>query len=91
MTYEELQNAAKILNLPDKASWEEIRERYRALVKLHHPDKGDGNSNRIREINSAYDIVTAYCRDYRFSFSREEFYEQNVKERLRMQFGQEPF
>ena len=45
----------------------------------------------MREINDAYAIVTAYCRDYRFSFSQKEFYEQDLKERLRIQFGQEPF
>jgi hypothetical protein len=32
----------------------------------------------------------AYCRDYRFSFSREEFLEQRPEERLRQQFAQDP-
>lgn len=91
MKYEEFQSALKTLKLSDRASLDEIKARHRALVKQHHPDRSEGNPEKIREINAAYAIVTAYCRNYRFSFSQKEFYEQDLQERLRIQFGQEPF
>jgi hypothetical protein len=91
MTFAELQQALRIFNLAERASLKEIKARYRALVKRCHPDAGDwGESDRIREVNAAYRVLMAYCSDYRFSFSREEFYEQNPEERLRLQFSQDP-
>jgi len=56
----------------------------------HHPDAGGSVNDRIRQINAAYQILLAYCRDYRFSFSREEFLEQRPEERLGQQFAQDP-
>lgn len=56
----------------------------------HHLDAGGSENDRIQQINAAYQILLAYCRDYRFSFSREEFLEQRPEERLRQQFAQDP-
>jgi len=86
MTFEELQEALRIFNLPMRASWKEIRSRHRLLVKRHHPDHGGEDQEQIRRINEAYRILSEYCSGYRFVFSREEFYEQNPEERLRQQF-----
>jgi hypothetical protein len=54
---------------------------------------GDG---RIAVESGRYKILIlilplmAYCRDYRFSFSWEEFLEQRPEERLRQQFAHDP-
>ncbi|MEJ2202020.1 MAG: J domain-containing protein [Desulfuromonadaceae bacterium] len=91
MTYRELQRALEILGLPERASLKEIKYRHRKLVKRHHPDRHpEETPERIREINAAYERVRAYCAEYRFCFSQEEFYEQNPEERLRRQFSQDP-
>ncbi len=91
MTFDQFQAAIRTLNLRDRATLEEIKVRHRILVKRFHPDSGEKNPKKIREINEAYSLLMTYCRNYRFSLSREEFYEQDLKERLRLQFGQEPF
>ena len=91
MTFDQFQSAVKTLNLPDRATLEEIKARHRILVKRFHPDSGEDNPEKIRKINEAYALLISYCRNYRFSLSKDEFYEQDLKERLRLQFGQEPF
>jgi hypothetical protein len=91
MTYQELQQALKVLGLPERASLKEIKARHRSLVKRHHPDSNpDQATDRIREINAAYRLLMDFCAGYRFCFSQEEFYEQNPEERLRQQFSQDP-
>jgi hypothetical protein len=44
----------------------------------------------IRKINCAYEILTAYCENYRYCFTEDEFLEQVPEERLRRQFGWDP-
>lgn len=64
-----------VLNLPDTASAEEVRERYRTLSVLFHPDKQHDDSTkgtaskRFLEIQKAYEVLSdpflRYC--YRLS------------------------
>ncbi|WP_339487135.1 DNA-J related domain-containing protein [Pseudomonas sp. EL_65y_Pfl2_R95] len=37
----------------------QIKQRYRQLVSLHHPDRG-GNTERLQSINKAMEILTRY-------------------------------
>ncbi len=90
MEFEELQRALTIFSLKERVTLREIKARHRDLVKRFHPDAGGGDSERIRQINAAYQVLMAYCRDYRFSFSREEFLEQKPEARLRGQFADDP-
>jgi DnaJ domain len=48
--------ALATLDLDDKASGADIKARFKALVKRHHPDTngGSGSEERLREIISAY-------------------------------------
>jgi curved DNA-binding protein CbpA len=48
------------LNLPEESTQEEIKARFKALVKLHHPDSngGDrGHEDRLREVIQAYNYL----------------------------------
>jgi curved DNA-binding protein CbpA len=91
MTYADLQQALTVFNLSDRATLADIRSRHRELVKRFHPDGGlTPDPERIRQVNTAHEILTAYCRQYRFSFTEAEFYEQNPEERLRRQFEGDP-
>ena len=61
------------------------------MVKAHHPDHDeDAVPEKIRQTNQAYEILSAYCENYRFSFSEDEFLEQFPAERLKRQFGWDP-
>lgn len=91
MTYRDLLKALEIFGLTDRVTLREIKHRHRELVKRCHPDTGTAaDSTEIRLINAAYRLLVAYAENYRFSFSEEEFFEQNPEERLRMQFEGTP-
>lgn len=46
-----------ILGLKAGATPDEIKLAYRALVKIHHPDKPTGNEEKFKEIDQAYRIL----------------------------------
>ncbi|MCM0084148.1 J domain-containing protein [Geomonas sp. Red32] len=88
MTYRELKAALAVFGLEERATLADIKSRHRELVKRYHPDTGQGEDDpaQIRKINTAYQVLMEYLQSYRFSFSEQEFYEQNADERLRRQF-----
>jgi curved DNA-binding protein CbpA len=91
MTYNELQEAIRVLGVGEKASISEIKTRHRVLVKRYHPDAGnDSDQEMIRKVNAAYRIVLDYVSEYRFSFAEQEFYDQNPEERIWRQFADDP-
>jgi DnaJ-class molecular chaperone len=91
MTYDHLKEALELFGLPERATLTEIRNHYRRLVKEYHPDlPGGHDDDRIRRITAAYRILREYCDRYAFSFTCEEFLNQNPEERLRMQFADDP-
>ncbi len=49
----------EILGVEEEASGEEIRARWAELIKHYHPDlwRGEGEDERIKEINEAYEIL----------------------------------
>ncbi|MFA7405366.1 MAG: J domain-containing protein [Pelobacteraceae bacterium] len=91
MTYADLQDALRVLGLGERATLKEIKSRHRELVKRHHPDTGRTDEpDMISEVNAAYRIVSDYISAYRFSFVKDEFYEQNPEERIWIQFADDP-
>jgi DnaJ-class molecular chaperone len=90
MTFDDLNQARQLFGLPERATLREIKSRHRALVKRFHPDQGErGDHEQMRQVNAAYRLLIDYCTGYRFSFTRDEFFEQNPEERLREQFAQD--
>lgn len=49
-------DALKVLGLSDPVTDSEIVQRYRKLVRIHHPDKG-GDTEKIQAINEAYAVL----------------------------------
>ncbi len=91
MTYNELQNALRILGIRERSTLNEIKSRHRELVKRYHPDSGNAlEQDTIRDINAAYRVLLDYIEEYRLSFTEEEFYEQVPEERIRRQFMTDP-
>lgn len=91
MTYADLQEALRVLELGDRASLKEIKARHRELVKRYHPDADNrADPEPIRRINAAYRLLLDYVGAYRFSFAEEEFYVQCPEERIWMQFADDP-
>ncbi len=48
----------KILGIDKNASPEEIKKAYRKLAHQYHPDKKDGDEEKFKEINEAYQILS---------------------------------
>ena len=56
------EEALKVLELPPDASALEVKARYKALVKLNHPDANGGDKEaeeRLKSINQAYSFLKA--------------------------------
>lgn len=91
MTYADLKEALLVMDLGERVTLKEIKTRHKELVKRHHPDTGNTDEpEMIRKVNAAYQVVLDYIAAYRFSFAKEEFFEQNPEERLRQQFADDP-
>ena len=83
-----LDKARKTLQLPEKATWAQIKTAYRKLILIHHPDRNPDSSEaaqRCKEVLAAYERVSAYCQSFQgvqgvaersqqgeFSFVQEE-------------------
>ncbi|PLX98872.1 MAG: molecular chaperone DnaJ [Desulfuromonas sp.] len=90
MAYDDLLTALEIFDLNERATLDEIRKRHRKLVKEFHPDRGSDDQDKIRRINLAYEILREYCNNYRYSFTLEEYLQQNPEERIQRQFHDDP-
>ena len=48
-----------ILEVPTSASLEQIKQSYRRLVRLYHPDINKGSEDiRIKQLNEAYAVLS---------------------------------
>jgi len=47
-----------ILGVDKNASKDEIKKAFRKLAHEHHPDKGNGNADKFKEINEAYQVLS---------------------------------
>ncbi len=59
--------ARNTMQLPQEASWEQIKASYRKLMLAHHPDRNPDNpqaAERCQDVVAAYEIVSAYCRSF---------------------------
>ena len=74
--YQQINEARKILELPERATMEEIKSNYRTLIRKWHPDRCNENRGRCKEMTTsiiaAYRLINDYCKNYKFSFSEKE-------------------
>jgi len=63
------------LNVKPLSSADDIKKGYLALCKRYHTDNG-GDEDMIKKINWAYEILSEYIKNYRFSFTEDEIIRQ---------------
>ena len=73
---EKIDEALEVLGLPRMVTAREVKERYRALARRHHPDRPEGDAGRMRQIQEAYDLLKEYMENFRFRFDDEEIARQ---------------
>ena len=76
ITFERIDAARKLLQLPERASMVQIKAQYRALSRKWHPDRCEESPAQCQEmmqrINAAYKLILEYCARYEYSFSKED-------------------
>lgn len=74
-TFEEIEEARRMLSLPESASMREIKQAYRKMSFQYHPDRrenGQESEEVMKRINWAYKLVMDYCRRYKYTFREED-------------------
>lgn len=70
--FQQIDEARKTLNLPQRATMEEIKRNYKELINKWHPDKCEADKEicekMTKKIVKAYEIILDYCRNYKYSF-----------------------
>lgn len=93
--YQRITQARKLLELPERASMEDIRNSYRGLIRLWHPDTSKESKEKCTEMTAriiaSYDMIINYCSHYKFSFSQEEVrFHFSEEEWWQERFGDDP-
>ena len=52
------QDLYSVLGVSKNATQDEIKKAYRRLAHEHHPDKNNGNSEKFKQINEAYQVLS---------------------------------
>lgn len=68
--WQAVEQAARLLELDERASLAEIKRAYHRLCKRYHPDCSRGkervNQERMYRVTAAYELLMNYCKEYRF-------------------------
>jgi len=93
--YRKIEKAIDILGLPESATMEFIKKRYKSLSRKWHPDKYPDNPEEchqmMQKINEAYQIIIDYCENYKYSFKKEDIRSTFSPEELWYErFGDDP-
>lgn len=93
----DLKEAADLLGIPEKASLNEIRQKYHEQMKTWHPDVSTNDPVTSHEmtirLKKAYDLLVDYCMNYVISFRIEDLsrnLKQNPADFWKERFGDDP-
>jgi hypothetical protein len=72
-----LEEARRVLELPEMVSFQEVQNAYHEQSRRWHPDRHDEaqrevSNRRMQNINKAYKILREYFLQYRISLRRED-------------------
>lgn len=93
--YNDIIKAKELLNLPERASMEEIKSNYKKLMMQWHPDKCHDNIEKCNEmtkkLTTAYETIRLYCRQYNYSFAEADLKQYlSAEEWWAERFGHDP-
>ncbi len=69
--WQKIEAARELLGLEEKATLAQIKDAFRRLSKVYHPDlagEEQANSGQVKmhEITEAYQVLLSYCENYHF-------------------------
>lgn len=74
--FDDIKAARMLLDLPERATMADIKSQYRILIQKWHPDRCEDDKDTCKEMTAriiaAYRLISDYCKNYEFSFSKEE-------------------
>jgi len=73
--FQDIDKARRLLGLDEFATLEEIRESFHKIAKQLHPDShmaSKKDEEKFQEITWAYEVLMSYCKNYRYSFLKED-------------------
>lgn len=86
--------AKELLGLGNKATLADIKNAFRKMCKIHHPDMNRAESSKNNEIISqlvqAYEILLTYCNQYQFPLIPDGDEEVEPDDWWMDRFGQDP-
>lgn len=99
MSTERILEAARVLELGEKASLKEIKDAYSRLLYRWHPDRCREDpeicGDMTKKIIDAYGVIKEYCQSYRFPFTGEKLREdmefEDPGEFWKRRFGNDPY
>ena len=74
-TFEEIDEARRLLGLWEAAPLGEIKQAYRQMAFRYHPDQGGNDpecEERMKRLNRAYKLLMDYCARYKYTFREED-------------------
>lgn len=96
--YQDIEKAAKLLGLGDRASLQQIKNAYRILMQQWHPDHCKENktlcNEMTRRISEAYRLLIGFCNSYTIPLTEqkliEEFEDDDPERFWKRKFGSDP-
>jgi hypothetical protein len=77
--YKEIQEAAKLLGLGDRASLKQVKEAYRKLMHKWHPDRCKEDKKlcdeMTKKLTEAYKLLIGFCNSYRIPMTAQKLFE----------------
>jgi len=69
--WQKIETARELLGLEEKATLAQIKDAYRRMSKVYHPDlvgeeQARSGQVEMHEITEAYQVLLSYCENYRF-------------------------
>ncbi|MGQ9841988.1 MAG: J domain-containing protein [Spirochaetota bacterium] len=77
VNYQEIEQAARLLELGERASLQQVKNSYRKLMHQWHPDhcKEDKQlcDEMTKKITQAYKLLIAFCNSYTIPFNKQQW------------------
>lgn len=92
--WQKISAARELLDLEEKATLRDIKQAYRRMAKIYHPDLASDSTKASRvqmhEITAAYDVLLDYCESFRFPLTLEDPDSLDAEDWWFDRFGQDP-